>query len=565
MENDGELFIPIIIIGAGMSGIAAGCQLKEKLGFDQFRIFDRQAEPGGIWFSHRYPGVACDVPAPLYSYSFAPNSKWSTLKPSGAEILGYLTDVCRKYRICDHFQGNTEVTALQWDNDHEEWTAQATVYTDSQSPAKSPDRSNTRSVKIRAKAVISAVGKFSKPNTSGLERIAGVEDFKGPIVHTAHWDESIDLQGKDVIVVGTGCTAAQLIPKLVSPAINAASVTQLIRTPPWVAPELLSARGLYLWEKYMPWLMQHIPGVMFFVRLVIFGITESHFFRFFRVGGWAPLFRSQKAAQLLEYMKRTVPQKYHGMLTPLYEVGCKRLIHDAGWYRSLQDPRVQVLQMSLKRLHRNSVILQPPAERSDAQTPDEVSVSADAIILATGYNVQQYIPTLKIAGRNGVDLHALWEQRGGAHAYLGLAVDHFPNLYLLSGPNTSSGYTSVLLGIENNLQYILQLLRPLVNDEIKTCEVKHDACWRWTEKIQAVSEQSVWVKGGCRSWYIGDGKWNPTIYPFSHIYAMCSTWYPAWSDWSVVRTPKGERQRRTRFAICVLLLVLAAIYMLFYR
>lgn len=439
------------------------------------------------------------------------------MKPPGAEILGYLTDVCRKYRIFDHFQGNTEVTALQWDDDHEDWIAQAMVHTGSQSPARKFDGSNTRFLRIRAKAVISAVGKFSKPDTSGLERIAGVGDFKGPIVHTAHWDESIDLQGKDVIVVGTGCTAAQLIPKLVSPVINVKSVTQLMRTPPWVTPELLSDRLLYLWEKYMPWLMQHVPGVMSFVRLLIFGITESHFFRFFRVGGWAPLLRAQKATQLLDYMKHTVPQKYHEVLTPQYEVGCKRLIHDAGWYTSLQNPRVQVLQMSsLKRLHRNSVIIQPiqPAgARSDAQLPDEVSVSADAIILATGYDVRQFIPTLTIAGRNGVDLHSLWEQRGGPHAYLGLAVDRFPNLYLLSGPNTASGYTSTLLGIENNLRYIIQLLRPIVNGEIKTCEVKPEACWKWTEKVQAVSEQSVWVQGGCRSWYIGDGTWNPTMYP----------------------------------------------------
>lgn len=422
--------------------------------------------------------------------------------------------VCKKYGIMDSIQTNTEVISLQWDPEPEEWIAQAIVYPPSHSSGAKTGRSGSQSLRIRAKAVISAVGRFTIPKVSEIERLPGVKDFEGPIIHTAQWDKTQNLKGKNVIVVGTGCSPVQLVPKLVSPMVQAKSVIQLVRTPPWVAPALLSDRALYLWKTYMPWIMQHIPGAMWVVRFIVFAVTELSSFLFFRVNQSAPIRREQKRSQLLDYMKSEVPQRYHEIMTPQYDVGCKRLIHDSGWYSCLSNPSVQIMQTSLKQFQRRSVTLQTRAGKANSHACHDVEVPADAIILATGYDMeQQLLPTLRVFGRNGVELHSLWEQRGGAQAYLGLAVDGFPNLCFLLGPNSSSGYTSVLLGIENNLRYIISLLRPFLHGEIRTCEIRSEACQKWTQKMQSASQKSVWMQGGCRNWDISDGKWNPIIYP----------------------------------------------------
>ncbi|KAL3474863.1 hypothetical protein BJX99DRAFT_171327 [Aspergillus californicus] len=517
----------VIIIGAGISGIAMACQLKEKLNLSRFIIFEKQDGIGGIWQSHQYPGVACDVPAPLYSYRFAPNQSWSTLTPSGREILEYLEGVCAKYNIMENIQFNTSVTALQWKD--ESGTAEWEV----ESIQKNGMRSLTRS-----KIVIAAAGKFNIPRLSPLIKTPGLASFTGQILHTARWDPAVSLDHKNVLVVGSGCAAAQLLPALLkhSPCIK--SITQLIRSPPWVSPRFLSPTGL-LSEKHILGLLRHVPGLAGIVRMVMLAFLESEYFRFYgsRSNWFSRIWRWWRERLFLGFMRRSVAREYWGILEPGYQVGCKRVVQDSGWFGCLADGRVRLVTGGIKRVECDVVVLGSDSDDAGGEEGTrECRIPTDVIILATGYETDTLLDSISIAGRDSIALQEIWKERGGPQAYLGIAMDHFPNLFFVSGPNSSVGHTTVLIGIEHSVSYIVKLIGNVLDGRASTVEVKEEACRRWTEMVQDASRESVWIAGGCRNWYVDGRRWNSMIYPFSQIYAIYTYAFPRWEDWTVNQT-----------------------------
>ena len=452
-------------------------------------------------------------PASLYSFSFAQNPEWSTLKPQGREILQYLNRVCEKYGILDKIQFDTEVSRLKWDEDKGEWniTLRRLVPGTGHLPNRAREASCLSEIRVRAKIVISAVGKLIEPKVD-LRHLPGVDKFKGAIVHTGRWDDTVNLRGKDVIVIGSGCSAVQVIPELISSRIDAKSVTQVIRSPPWVNPDVLSPSGLKLWERWMPWLLVKIPGLSQLVRVGIFLLLESEYFRYLS-GSTITRTRLAERRKVLEnYIRSIAPREYHEVLIPDYDVSCKRLIRDSGWLRSLENPRVKVSTLELLRLEEDSVILSPKGQLK-ANHVDQVKLPADAIVLATGYETDTLLPSISVTGRQGTDLHTLWHDRGGPQGYLGLAVDNFPNFFLLNGPNSSSSHTSVVIGIENAVLYSLKFIKPILNGSVSWWEPKEEACINWTAEVQAASTKGVWVAGGCTSWYVNHSGWNIMIYP----------------------------------------------------
>ncbi|KAJ6085749.1 hypothetical protein N7499_005378 [Penicillium canescens] len=544
-KADGEIAsYPILIIGAGISGIAAGCQVKRTLGVKDFVIFDKNNDIGGTWFTHRYPGVACDVPAILYSFSFAPNYNWSTLRPSGREIWKYLADVCEQYHLSDNIHLNTEVTELHWDEETLEWEV------------KFQRHPSLRKGTIRAKIVLTAVGKLVNPKTSEdiLQDVHGVETFQGNVIHTSQWNESLDIRKKNVLVLGTGCSAAQIVPQLLGTDLGADSVTQLMRSPPWVVPNHLSKKHIGWWERFMPSLTRNIPGFAQLVRATIFVITETNYFRFIRPGVNARIRRAQKAKALLSHMKREVPSQYHQILTPHYEMGCKRLVHDDGWFHCLHDSRVELSTLSLKSLGPKVGVL--------GDEDEQITIPLDAIILATGYDTSTLLQPMRIIGRNRIDLHELWKRRGGPQAYMGVALDNFPNFFFLFGPNSSSGHTSVLVGIENAVNYTLRVIGPIVKGWAEAYEVKEAACTNWTDIVQQSSRERIWVNGGCGSWWVDETKWNGMVYPFSMLYATYAATFPIWDDWVPTYTPEGVLQRTKRSSTTLVTSVSLAILMM---
>ncbi|KAJ5608275.1 flavin-binding monooxygenase [Penicillium hordei] len=490
-------YYPVIIIGAGISGIASACQLQRKFGCNQFMIFESQDGIGGTWWNHRYPGVATDSPSPLYSYSFAPLPSFAGPRATGKEMYQYLHTVCTQHGILNRIQLSTDVTDLIWDDSEKQWIASIVT-------AKKRTR-------VRAKIVISAVGKFGSPDISMLQSILGIDTFRGRIMHTAQWDSSVTLRGKDITVIGAGCSAAQLVPKLLaSSEIQPRSVTQIIRSPHWVTPDPYSGELRRFWNLCMPVIVSCRLGA-WMARSVLFILYELFYFLFYRPFSNRSQFQKRFQRRLTSYIDRKVPEEYKSMLTPRYTVGCKRVILDPGWYDTLKDPRFSLHVSRLKRFEENCLVL--------GTGKKETKVFTDVLLLATGYSpTSNFLSSISMTGRDGIDLQKIWNARGGPQAYLGLAMDQFPNLFFISGPNSSVSHGSVMAGIENSVCYIMQLLGPVLEGQVASLEVKKDACCTWTQKVQLASKDSIWVKGGCSNWYIDGRGWNSMIYPYVPIH-----------------------------------------------
>ncbi|KAJ5149360.1 hypothetical protein N7448_000938 [Penicillium atrosanguineum] len=560
--KDAHTYYPVLIVGAGESGVAMGCRLKEALGTDQFRIFERQSGIGGTWWINRYPGAACDIPAIFYSFSFAPKKNWSTLHPSGPEIAQYLADVCEKYQIVDKIQFNTDVKHLRWVEEDEEWEVTLSHLVPGTGDLSSYDREQlaiqegphnvyTKMEIVRAKVVVSGVGGLVEPKTWPKD-IPGIDDFQGKIMHTARWNSDIDLQDKDVIIVGSGCSAAQVVPELAKPEANVRSITQLMRTPPWVQPDLLPPHLLVQWEKWTPILMTHIPGLARFLRNTLFCMLERNFFAMFTDGAYGRRQRPRLEKAFLEHMRVLAPKEYHEMLTPNYSLGCKRRIIDGTWYRSLNSSNVELTTQPLTKVNAKSVTLGPgshyPPNQKEAS--DEVrEVPADVIILGNGFETNQWLHPLKVIGKGNKDMEDLWAERGGAQAYLGIAVDQFPNFFMLFGPNTATGHTSVIFATENAVNYSLNFIKPILEGKVSSYEIKEEAERAWTKQVQDQLQKTVFRRGVCSSWYITADGWNSSTYPFSQIHYWLRCSFPVWRHWSAKQTRKGVILQRIYKAI----------------
>ncbi|RAQ62585.1 dimethylaniline monooxygenase [Aspergillus flavus] len=498
-------FYPVVVIGAGASGIAAGCRLKQKCGCDQFLVFDRQSGIGGTWWRNRYPGVACDVPAFFYSFSFAPNYLSKTIFPSGRDYIDYLYNVVERAGIADKIQLNTEVISLEWIEKDAEWEQYISQVYGQDSRGK-----KTEAVEIvRAKVVISAVGVLAE-SSEWPSSVASRDTYNGQLLHSARWPDKISLDGQDVVLVGSGCSAAQIAPALLQTKVK--SLTQIKRTAPWLVPRVEEPGGRDAYAKWAPRIYGMIPGL-----------------RYTRPNG---RLRKQEEASCLAHMRALAPITYHDQLTPTYQLGCKRRIYDNDWLRGMHDPRFMLESRPWRSVADTSITV---GDGDNAKT-----YHADTLILATGFEATQFLQPISVVGRHGLSLHGLWATRGGPHAYLGTAVDGFPNFFLILGPNTFSGHTSV-----------------------ESIEPKTIAVQTWLTGIRRDMASTVFAS--CQSWYNGGGRYNSVMYPRSQLdfYLRCR--FPRLSDMNRMLKPQGrERQLWRRMGRVVVVGVLTCA-LIFYR
>ena len=438
------------------------------------------------------------------------------------------------------------------------------------------DRVCSRKETIRAKVVASAAGGLVEPKP--YPNIPGLETFKGDIVHTARWDHQIQKKDKNIVVVGSGCSGAQVTPELIKPPHNARSVTQILRTPSWVMPTF-PPKAVTWWESHTPTLFTWVPGIQWLFRKIMFCIMELHFLRAFVGGQRAHRNRVAEQQKLLEYMHKIVPEKYWEILTPNYEVGCKRRVIDADWFLSLQNPKIELTSLPLTSISEDSVTLgpgrsyPPESDTHSKVSTAERTVPCDVLVFANGYETGEWLHPLDVRGRNGISLYDVWASRGGAQAYMGTAMDGFPNLFLIFGPNMATGHSSVILASENMVNYSIRFIRSILNGEVSVYEVKESAERKWTAAVQAALRKSVWMAGGCASWYFttrkdqgqlsaqDDGKtdtdtrWNATVYPWSQVHYTLRCMQPYWWDWNIKYTRRGVIWRVLRwafFSACIL-------------
>ena len=438
--------------------------------------------------------------------------------------------MCDKYQIVDKIQCNTDVTECRWLEDEQEWQVTLLHMVPGTGDLSGPQRRHMIAEKgcnsvyikeeiVRAKIVCSAAGGLVEPN-AWPESIPGRDQFEGDIFHSARWDHSVDLRDKDVIVMGTGCSAAQFVPRLIKEPYNAKSVTQLMRSPPWVVPRLGPGLGRVSEETWHKWTPKLFPwGLGRAYRTMLFCFAELDFFLIFTGRDIAAKARKNLEGKFVNHMKKTVPEKYHEILTPDYGLGCKRRIFDAYWFPSLNDPRIELTTQPLTSLQCKGVTLGPgrtypnPKDESSKAPTDEVHLPADAIILANGFELSTWLSPLKIVGKGGAVMQEVWDERGGAQAYMGHSMDGFPNLFIIFGPNTATGHSSVILASENMVEYTVKFIKRILKGDVKTFEVKKEKEVAWSEKMQSGLKSTVWHTGGCHSWYKTTNGWNSVAYP----------------------------------------------------
>lgn len=470
-DGNGKQGFHVVIAGSGFAGICMGIRLKQA-GIENFTIYEQADGIGGTWYANDYPGAACDVQSFLYSYSFEPKHDWSRMFGPQAEILAYLNHCADKYGLRPHIRLNSELTGAQFDDASGLWNL--TI--------------NGREA-VQANAVVSCVGGLSRPI---LPQIKGIESFKGQQFHSAQWDHSYDMSGKTVAVIGTGASAIQIVPAI-APKVGKLELFQ--RTPPWIMPK--PDRDISGIEKK---LFKRFPFFQRLFRRAIYWGLEA------RALGFVVDPRVLKIAQNVArwHLRRQVRDPaLRAKLTPNYTMGCKRVLISNDYYPALTRSNVDVVTEAIQEITPRGV-----------RTRDGVEHAVDAIVFGTGFQAAEAMSPFSVSGRNGKDLNEAWSE--GPEAYLGSSVTGFPSMYMIVGPNTGLGHSSMIFMIESQAQYVLsaiQELRQLRDSGAKFLDLKPEVQAKFNRALQKQMARTVWSTGGCVSWYQTASGKNTTLWP----------------------------------------------------
>lgn len=457
----------IAILGAGFSGLGMAIRLKQS-GRNNFVVLEKASEVGGTWRENTYPGCACDVPSPLYSFSFAQNPRWSRMFSGQAEILAYLKECAGRFGVRDRVRFGWEVAEARWDDASRLWHLSAT---------------DGRT--LTARVVVSGMGGLHIP---AVPDIAGLETFTGEVMHSARWRDDVALDGRRVAVIGTGASAIQIVPEI-QPRVGQLSLYQ--RTPAWIMP-----KGDRTFSKTEQALLASVPGLKSTYRATVFGLNELRGLAFKNPG----LMETARAQAMGHLQAQVKDPDLRARLTPDYTVGCKRVLLSNDFYPALQQPNAALVTDAIARVEADAIL-----------TADGTRHPTDVIILATGFSPMDISRSADIRGAGGRSLKDEWAA-DIQKAYLGIVAPGYPNLFFLMGPNTGLGHNSMIYMIETQVDFVLRALDWLDDTGAKALDIRPDAMQAWTDRVDSGIATSVWATG-CRSWYMSEDGRNPAIWP----------------------------------------------------
>ncbi len=465
-HKPGEPDYQVAIIGAGFAGLGMAIKLKER-GVTDFVVLERAGEVGGTWRENTYPGCACDIKSDLYSFSFAPNPDWSHTYARQPEILDYLKRCVGDFGLTPHLRLRHEVRAAVWDEARALW------------------RVETSGGTFTARALVSGHGPLNAPK---WPKIPGLDTFEGAKFHSARWDHGVDLRGKRVGVIGTGASAIQFVPELQK---EVGQLTVFQRTPPWIVP-----RGDGPTSKRRRRLFRRVPLLQRLSRARVFALAEFQHLGFSRPGMNKLV---EKAAR--EHLEAQVEDpELRAKLLPDYRIGCKRILVSDDYYPALTQPNVELVTDAVTRVRGDSIITAGGRERA-----------FDVLIGGTGFYATEPPVARLIYGRGGRSLTDVWSPH--LEALHGTTVAGFPNLFLLVGPNTGLGHNSIVYIIEAQIGYILQALSHMERKGLVALEPTPQAQADYNDRLQEKLRSSIWVQGGCVSYYLDATGRNSTLWP----------------------------------------------------
>lgn len=444
----------VVILGAGAGGLGLAIRLKDA-GIHDFVVLEKRAGVGGTWRANTYPGAACDVPSHLYSFSFALNPDWSRSYPSQPELLSYFEDCADRFGVSPHLRCNTEVREARWSDREQLWritTTDGHVFT--------------------ARVLVSALGMLSVPKRPA---IPGLDDFRRTMFHSAEWDHDHDLSGERVAVVGTGASAIQLIPPV---AERAAHLTVFQRSAAWVLPRFDEPFSEERREQFrrQPWRMRWNRWKLYWSYEMRTLVDED----------------DPKAAKMTEFAdgyreRKVADPDLRAALTPGYPIGCKRVLVSSDYFPAMTRDNVTLETEAIDAVTDEAIVTR-------AGTRHEV----DTIILATGFRATDFLCTIDVYGEGGRRLADDWAD--GAHAYLGLSVSGYPNLFMLYGPNTNQGGNSIIFLLEAQARYVVKALQWMKRRNVHAIDVRADVMGDYNSRLDDDLEDTVWSRG-CRSYF----------------------------------------------------------------
>ena len=458
------------IVGAGFAGLCAAIKLDEA-GRSDFVVLERNTEVGGTWEANSYPGCACDVPSHLYSFSFAPNPDWHHAFSRQPQIFDYLKSVATRYRLYDRIHFSTAMTGADWDDSAGLWVV------------------STSRGGFTANHLILGAGGLSDPS---LPAIAGIETFAGTTFHSATWDHEHSLTGERVAVIGTGASAIQFVPHVQQ---QAAQLTVFQRTAPWVLPRRDRAYG-----RFERRLNRLVPGLQRAVRARMYALRELWLVGF----AVRPSILRYAEKIALRHLSKQVPDPVlRAKLTPKFRLGCKRVLLSNDYYPALSQPNAEVVTDRIVEIRRHAIV-------TESDAGDRVEHPVDTIIFGTGFQVTDPPSAHVVRGSSGATLAEQWQASGMA-AHRGTTIAGFPNLYMLVGPNTGLGHNSIVLMIEAQVGYLIDLMRKAGPDTVLApTQTAQDA---YNGEVQRKLAGTVWNTGGCQSWYLDANGRNTTLWP----------------------------------------------------
>jgi len=461
----------VAIIGAGFSGLCMAYRLQQ-LGIP-FQIFEKNPDVGGTWLENRYPGCAVDTPNHFYSYSFFPNADWTRHFSRRHELLDYIRSAAERLDLRRHIRFGVEVNRAAWDEKNAVWTlALSTGET------------------VTAKALISAVGQLNRPFTP---QIPGMERFKGKMFHTARWDESADVKGKRVAIIGTGASAMQTGPSI---APEVAKLTVFQRTRHWAAFNPNYHKEVTPGQK---WAIATIPYFGKWMRFQLFWAGSDGFHGTLKVDpAWSQPDTSlneqnwNMRQMMIDHIRRELDgdEELLAKVVPPYPPYGKRMLRDNYWYRMLKRPNVDLVTEGIDHIEEDAIV-----------TADGVRHPVDIIVLATGFTASKMLWPMEVAGRGGTTIRDIWGD-DDPRAHLGITVPGFPNLFLAYGPNTNLAHGgSIIFHSECQVRYICQALIDMIEKRQDSIEVRAEAHDDYNRRVDAAHHGMVWAHPGVTSWY----------------------------------------------------------------
>jgi len=465
-----SLDVTVAIIGAAFSGIAAGVNLK-KAGITDFVMVERADDVGGVWRDNTYPGAACDTPSHLYSYSFAPNSEWERSYSRQPQILEYQRRVVAEQGLTKHLRLGEEVLDASWDDDAQRWVIETT------------------GLNITARFLLDCAGPLVEPSLPDIE---GLGSFAGAIFHSARWDHDVPLEGKRVAVIGTGASSVQFVPEI-QPLAERLLVFQ--RTAPWISPKL--DRRISKLERRV---LDAVP--------VLSKALRANQLAYREVGHYPVMRRKQVARKAAEAVSRAMlrfqvrdPQ-LRERLEPNFEIGCKRILMSNQWYRALSQPNIDLVTEGIREIRPDGIV-----------TADGVEHPVDVIVLGTGFHVFDAEIAQRIHGRDGRSLTETWGSQ--PKVYRGTTVPGFPNMFRFASVGSGLGHGSMVWQMEAQATYAVDAIRTLDRMGKASAEVLPAAVDSYIEDVTGKLKTSVWMGGGCRSWYMDESGAPTVLWPKS--------------------------------------------------